>query len=111
MRFTFTDYKDTSKLMIYYLPKGQFTLNVQVKSLSDGFYPRLYIKYYEDLDTKLSNIEFPPGGDPGFFVNKNWDKKVGIMHYQETFDNVKSETAGLALTLFDGSILRKNKTN
>lgn len=27
------------------------------------------------------------------------------------FENVKSEKAGLALTLFDGSINRKDKTN
>ena len=71
-----------------------------------GFYPKLYIKYYHDLESDLKRLEFPPGGDPSFFICKNWDYKLGILNYYERFENIVGGKAGLVLNLFDASVNR-----
>lgn len=67
--------------MTYNLPDGDFTLSILVRSLSDGFIPRLYFAIYENLDEELSDLEFPPGGQGNFVVLKNWDRKLNILTY------------------------------
>lgn len=69
----------------------------------------MYIKYYEDIDSVVNSIEFPPGGEGGFLFNKNWDTQLGIMHYQETFENITNPKAGLAITLFDPKLLHRER--
>lgn len=101
---------DLSKLMVFHIPDGSYTFSVQVKSLTDNFYPKLYVKYYEDLESQLRGLEFPPGGEPGYFICKNWDYKLGIMNYQERFDNIKGGKSGLALNLLEGSVSRDSDT-
>ena len=91
VRLTYTGLNDVSKPMVYALPDGDYTVNVQVKSKTDGFFPKLFIKYYEDLDSiSLQSLEFPPGGEPGFFGSTKWDLKLGILNYYESFTTIKS---------------------
>jgi hypothetical protein len=69
-RLKYQGKKDTSKLMIFTIPDGSYTFSVQIKSKTQDFYPRLYVKYYEDLENQWRNLEFPPGGEPGYFICK-----------------------------------------
>ena len=98
--------KDTSKLLIFSIPDGAYTFSVQVKSKTDNFYPRLYVKYYEDLEASYRTLEFPPGGEPGYFICKQWDYKMGVLNYEEQFDNIKGGNAGLVLNLLEASSIR-----
>ena len=93
--------KDTSKLLIFSIPDGAYTFSVQVKSKTENFYPRLYVKYYEDLEASYRTLEFPPGGEPGYFICKQWDYKMGVLNYEEQFDNIKGGNAGLVLNLLE----------
>ena len=105
-RLKYIGAKDTSKLMIFSIPDGSYTFSVQVKTKTENFYPRLYVKYYENLDSAWRNLEFPPGGEPGYFICKQWDYKLGVMNYEERFDNIKGGKAGLALNLLEASSIR-----
>jgi hypothetical protein len=40
----------------------------------------MYYRFYEDLDS-VENIDYPPGGPPGFFGSERWDKNFKIMDY------------------------------
>ena len=51
-------------------------------------------------------MEFPPGGEPGYFICKQWDYKLGVMNYEEQFDNIKGGKAGLVLNLVEASSSR-----
>lgn len=97
---------DMNKLLVFSIPDGAYTFQVQIKSLSDNFYPKLYVKYYEDIDSQLKGIEFPPGGEQGYFICKNWDYKLGIMSYQEKFEGIRGGLAGLAMNLLEASTTR-----
>ena len=68
--------------MTYALPDGDFTLNIYLKTLSDSFYPRIYVACYDDLDSVISGLEFPPGGTGNYIVAKNWDRRLNIITYQ-----------------------------
>jgi len=98
--------EDLNKLLMFNIPDGDYTFQIQIKSLSDNFYPKLYVKYYEDIDSELKGLEFPPGGPIGFFICKNWDYKLKIMSYQEKFENIRGGKSGLALNLVDTSTTR-----
>ena len=67
--------------MLFSVPDGDYTFSFQLKSKTPGFYPKLYVKYYEDIDSRLSGLEFPPGGEGGYYIGKNWDYKLGILNY------------------------------
>lgn len=95
--------------MVFSIPDGSYTFSVSVKTLTKNFYPKLYVKYYEDIETEMRGLEFPPGGPPGYFICKNWDFKLGVMSYQEKFDNIKGGKAGLALNLLDGAVARESE--
>lgn len=73
--------EDISKPFIYYLPDGDQTVSIQVKSKNDLFFPALYIKFYADLEAELPTIVFPPGGDDGFLGITNWDKAYRLLTY------------------------------
>jgi hypothetical protein len=94
---------DLSKLFIFAIPDGSYTFSVQIKSQTEDFYPKLYVKYYEDLETQYRNLEFPPGGEPGYFICKNWDYKLGLLNYQERFEGINGGKAGLALNMLEVS--------
>ncbi|CDW74582.1 UNKNOWN [Stylonychia lemnae] len=111
MTLNYYDYMDVSKYMIYNLPDGDFTLNIQVKTLSQKFYPRLYISSFENLEDQLSGLEFPPAGVADYVSAKNWDTKLGILSFQQSFKNVTGGKAGLAINLFDNSLVRKSQFN
>lgn len=82
-RLRYTGKKDTSRLMIFSIPDGSYTFSVQVKTKTENFYPRLYVKYYENLEESWRTLEFPPGGEPGYFICKSWDYKLGVLNYDE----------------------------
>ena len=66
--------QDLSKFMIFSLPEGnQTTVQILVKSKKEYFFPTLYYKYYEDIESAKNTIAWPPGGD-NFFRIKNWDQ-------------------------------------
>jgi hypothetical protein len=92
--------------MLFSIPDGSYTFQIQVKSLTPNFFPKVYVKYYEDIEKEVKGMEFPPGGPSGYFICKNWDYKLGIMSYQEKFDNIKGGKAGLALSMIDSSVSR-----
>jgi hypothetical protein len=97
--------------MLFTIPDGSYTFTVNVKTKVEGFYPRLYVKYYPDIESKWRDLEFPPGGEPSYFICKNWDYKMGVMNYEERFDNIKGGKAGLALNLIESSTARDNIQN
>jgi hypothetical protein len=66
---------------VYHLPDGDSTFIISIKTLSDKFYPDLYFKYYEDLDSEMSKLEFPPGGT-GFSFLRNWDRNMKELTYE-----------------------------
>lgn len=107
----FQGVKDVSKLMLFTIPDGSYTFTVNVKTKTEGFYPRLYVKYYPDIESKWRDLEFPPGGEPNYFICKNWDYKMGVMNYEERFDDIKGGKAGLALNLLESSTVRDNIDN
>jgi hypothetical protein len=108
MRLKYSDLYDVSKFMIFHLPDGEYTIQIQVKSKTPSFYPKLYIKYYPDIEDKLKSLEFPPGGEPNYFISNKWDYKLGILNYYEKFEGIKGGKSGLALNLFDASKSREN---
>lgn len=103
--------KDTSKLMLFTIPDGSYTFSVQIKTKTESFFPKLYVKFYEDIEAQWRTLEFPPGGDPGYFICKNWDFKMGILNYEERFENIKGGKAGLALNLYEASSSRETIEN
>jgi hypothetical protein len=105
---TFQGKKDVSKLLLFTIPDGSYTFSVQVKTKTDNFYPRLYVKYYPDIESQWRDLEFPPGGEPNYFICKTWDYKMGVMNYEERFDNIKGGKAGLAMNLLESSSVRDN---
>jgi hypothetical protein len=98
--------EDLNKHLVFSIPDGDYTFQVQLKSLTDGFFPKLYVKYYEDIESELKSLEFPPGGPFGFFICKNWDYKMKIMTYQEKFDKISGGKSGLAMNLMEPSTTR-----
>lgn len=58
--------EDISKLFIYRIPDGDSNIQIQIKSLSDQFFPYFYINFYEDIDSVAGSIDFPPGGQTHF---------------------------------------------
>lgn len=37
--------------MIFMVPDGNYTFSIQVKTKSENFYPKLFIKYFDDLES------------------------------------------------------------
>jgi hypothetical protein len=64
----FSGENDVNKHLVFSIPDGEYTFSFQVKTKTQGFYPQLYVKYYPDLNSVLSGLEFPPGGESGFFI-------------------------------------------
>lgn len=58
------------------------------------------------MESVISGLEFPPGGEADFVVVKNWDRNLGALTYQQTFKDMKGGKAGLAINLFDVSFAR-----
>lgn len=56
-------------------------MSLQLKTLSDGFYPIMYYRLYEDLDL-VENIEYPPAGPHDFWGSERWDKNFKVMTYE-----------------------------
>jgi hypothetical protein len=50
-RIQYQGKKDISKLLLFTIPDGSYTFSVQIKSKTQNFFPRLYVKYYEDLES------------------------------------------------------------
>lgn len=74
--------------MVFSIPKGNSTVQIQIKSKKEGFYPTLYYKFYEDIDASMNSISFPPGGSDQFMKLNQWDKKIGMLTFQKEFKNV-----------------------
>jgi hypothetical protein len=67
--------------MVIGVPEGDSIIMMQVKSKTPGFYPKLYFKFYPDIETEMrdSKIEFPPNGSPGFTSSKRWDQNLNLL--------------------------------
>lgn len=57
---------------------------MQIKTLTDGFYPFMYYRYYENLES-VDSLEFPPAGPNNFWGSERWDKNYKLMTYQRDF--------------------------
>lgn len=49
----FKGQQDTNKLMLFSIPDGSYTFQIQVKSLTPNFFPKVYVKYYEDIEKEV----------------------------------------------------------
>jgi len=83
-RLRFKGKQDFNKHAIYTLPDGDYPVHIQVKSNTKDFYPRLYVKYYPNIDVNFDSIEFPPSGQ-GYFNSSKWDYKLGVLNHHESF--------------------------
>ncbi len=52
-----------------------------MKNKGSSAFPVLYIKYYEDLESEMKYLEFPPAGSSNYDTASVWDYKFGILKF------------------------------
>jgi hypothetical protein len=45
MLLTYGDQNDLNKFMFFSIPEGLHTININVRALTEGFHPHLYVNY------------------------------------------------------------------
>jgi hypothetical protein len=73
---TYGDQNDINKFMFFSVPEGLHTININVKAVTKGFHPHLYVNYIENVKS-LNSSYFPPTGDEGsVYVRNKWDREL-----------------------------------
>jgi hypothetical protein len=94
----FQDESDTQKYMLFNLPPGTSTVVFYIKSQSPDFYPRLFLKLYNDTDSNV-NVDFPPSSDPTEYQRiDQWDYDLYTLKSSLNFAGL-TPGSFLALTL------------
>ncbi len=97
--------------MVIGVPEGDSVIMIQIKSKTKDFYPKLYFKFYVDIESQMRDglVEFPPNGSPGFTSFKKWDYNMNLLSYTFQERLVTGTKAGLAITIFDSQMARSAK--
>lgn len=97
----YIDGKDSSKPMIFMLPDGNQTVNIQVKQRLSSLYPGLYVRFVPDLNEKqMDRLQFPPTGKSDYETINAWDLKFKSLKFSKQYNNIIGGKAALLLNLF-----------
>lgn len=86
---------DASKYMLYNLPRGNGTIQFNIKSKTDSFFPWLLLS---EIDHSTNEILFPPANDK-YRAYKEWDEDLYVLRVSLEYNIPDSDTKALAINL------------